>query len=99
MQVRCISKPQRILTFIGRPNTLTFGAKSGGYSTANGNFRLNDGATFLITVANDVNRNGRMYDAEIIPDVQVKGDVDDNAILPDEVLQWLQNEPACSLLK
>jgi carboxyl-terminal processing protease len=82
-----------VVSFIGRPNTRSFGTNSGGLTTVNQGFPLSDGAWILLTNAIDADRTGKVYGQSIIPDVHV-ANIDQGAI-PIEALQWLGIQSAC----
>jgi len=82
-----------VIAFIGRPNTRSFGANSGGLTTANVPFTLSDGAVMALTVAVDADRTGKVYGGAILPDVQVENDTPGS--IPHEALDWLANQSAC----
>jgi hypothetical protein len=81
------------ISFIGRPNTRSFGGNSSGLTTANQGFPLSDGAMIILASAVEADRTGKIYGQSIIPDVQVAS-INYGAI-PDEALQWLGSQPAC----
>jgi carboxyl-terminal processing protease len=82
-----------VISFVGRPNTRSFGRNSAGLTTGNSMFVLSDGAKIVLTVANEMDRTGRVYGQAISPDVQVANN--DPSLIPDEALQWLAGQPAC----
>lgn len=55
----------------GRSHVRTFGTPSAGYATSNQLIRLADGSALALTVARMADRNGRVYDAQVFPDVDV----------------------------
>lgn len=57
------------VSFIGRPNTRSFGSETCGLSTANSGFSLSDGSTLFLTVAYMADRNQNSYGVPIVPDV------------------------------
>jgi carboxyl-terminal processing protease len=83
------------ISFIGRPNTRSFGSESGGLTTSNGEYALSDGALILLTDGVDVDRNGKAYGGPIVPDVQVSGWTDSAGPVPPEALEWLSGQPGC----
>jgi carboxyl-terminal processing protease len=57
-----------LVSFLGAPNTRTFGQPTAGYATANQTFGLSDGAKLVITTALMADRTGRTYgNAPIAP--------------------------------
>ena len=81
------------ISFVGRPNTRSFGRDSGGLTTALDRYILSDGATIVLADVVDADRTGKVYGGAIIPDVQVTND--SAGIIPDEALLWLASQPAC----
>lgn len=81
------------ISFIGRPNTRSFGNNSKGLTTATKGYPLSDGAIILLADAFDADRNGKVYEHAIVPDVQVENDIP--GVIPDEALQWLATQPEC----
>ena len=55
------------IAFEGRPHRRSFGSPTAGLPTANDGFFLPDGSLLLLTVAVDVDRNGKTYDSPIAP--------------------------------
>jgi carboxyl-terminal processing protease len=86
-----------VVSFIGRPNTRSFGDSSGGQSSAINGYPLSDGAVIGLTVANDMDRLGNEYGGKIKPDVVVSFETDSNipGAIPNEAIQWLQAQSAC----
>jgi carboxyl-terminal processing protease len=84
-----------VISFIGRSNTRSFGSNSGGYTTANSSFPLSDQAIIFLTTAIDADRTGKMYGDAIIPDVKTNGSNNLAGPIPDEALQWLDDQPTC----
>ncbi|MHA6780212.1 S41 family peptidase [Pseudonocardia saturnea] len=58
-----------LLALRGRPNVLTIGSESAGYSTANMSVPMPDGATMVLTTAVYVDRSGQAFGGEIAPDL------------------------------
>lgn len=61
-----------LISFLGRPNTRTFGEPTGGLPTANESFQLRDKTWLLLTTTLEADRLGRLYKSSISPDVFVK---------------------------
>lgn len=59
------------ISFIGRANTRSFGQPSGGYSSANEPQALADGAMMALTTALMADREGRVHEGRLAPDVEV----------------------------
>jgi C-terminal processing protease CtpA/Prc len=85
-----------VISFIGRPNTRTFGGSSAGYTTGNDEFELSDGAYIFLTTVIDADRTGKVYRSVIVPDVRVDGNNYIPGPIPAEALQWLREQPACA---
>ncbi len=98
------------VAFSGRPNTRSFGRRTSGASTSNDSFRLSDGANMLITVANFIDRTGRVFPNGLEPDELVETKVRapegyspalratlDPQADPDVriALAWLAEQPNC----
>jgi carboxyl-terminal processing protease len=75
-----------LVSFLGRPNTRTFGNATCGLSSANTGYRLADGSTIILTVGIDADRTQRLYGGPIVPDVVVNGA--DQAVV-DAAASWL----------
>lgn len=73
-----------LLSFIGRLNVRTFGQPTRGIPTANDSYSLADGAILVLTTALCADRNGRVYETFIPPDV-----ICDDPL--DQAKLWLAN--------
>ncbi len=62
------------IAFIGKNNVKLFGQPSGGFTSANRSFRLSDGKSIALAVSFEMDRTGKEYRSEIIPDVIIKPD-------------------------
>jgi carboxyl-terminal processing protease len=62
------------VAFRGLPDVRSFGAPTRGLSTANRTVQLPDGLVLLVTTARFADRTGRVYGAEVEPDVPVEDD-------------------------
>jgi len=60
------------IAFKGRPRTRSFGAPTGGFSTANQAFRLSDGAILFLTVSTMADRAGRLYGGVVEVDEEIE---------------------------
>jgi len=83
------------LSFVGRPNTRSFGSPSFGDTTGNWTYWLSDQAILELTTSVDADRTGKTYGEALLPDVSVPGDNSDAGAVPIEAQQWLQSQPAC----
>jgi carboxyl-terminal processing protease len=88
------------VAFRGRPNSRSFGAATGGMSTANEIFELSDGARLVITTSVYADRTGRRYGAAIPPDVAVSAGAREASTPGDAVAgaarSWVESQPACA---
>ena len=62
------------IAFIGKNNVKLFGQPSGGFTSANRSFRLSDGKSIALAVSFEMDRTGKEYRSEIIPDVIIQPD-------------------------
>jgi carboxyl-terminal processing protease len=60
-----------LIAMRGRSHVKTFGSPSAGYATSNKVIPLADGSALALTVARMADRNGRVYDAQVSPDVDL----------------------------
>ncbi|MGC4108167.1 MAG: S41 family peptidase [Thermomicrobiales bacterium] len=88
------------LAFIGRPDTKSFGTKTGGFTTANATTRLFDGSALRLAVAAMMDRSGQTFLTGIVPDEVVVGSADTFGTEDDPVIQaasqWLLSQEACA---
>ncbi len=87
-----------LVSFLGRPNTKTFGALTAGQSSANRGIRLSDGAMLLITTSLFADRTGRVYGGKITPDVAVDESADGPLDAQPAVVaavKWLSEQKVC----
>jgi C-terminal processing protease CtpA/Prc len=59
------------ISFIGRPNSRTFGTSTCGLSTSNQSFNLRDGYTLFLTTAFLADRNENIFGRAVIPEQEV----------------------------
>jgi C-terminal processing protease CtpA/Prc len=88
------------VAFRGRPNTRSFGAPTGGMSTANESFELGDGGRLVITTSVYADRTGRRYGKAIAPDVTLTAGLRE-ALSPNDAIasaarSWIESQPACA---
>ncbi|HEY5011259.1 MAG TPA: S41 family peptidase [Acidimicrobiia bacterium] len=74
------------ISFIGRPETRTFGLPTAGATSSPAYYALSDGAVLSFAAYSDVDRTGRTYLASIQPD-HVVADINGNSAL-DAARQW-----------
>lgn len=88
------------ISFRGRRRTRSFGAPTYGLPTANSPFSLSDGATMLITVSYEADRDGTVYREAIVPDEPVQAGAAGTPLADDPVVRaasaWLDRQPACA---
>ncbi|MGN6483322.1 MAG: S41 family peptidase, partial [Thermomicrobiales bacterium] len=88
------------LAFIGRPDTRSFGTKTGGFTTGNITIHLFDGSNLVLAMAAMMDRSGQTYLTGIVPDEVVIGGADTFGTSGDPVIQaasqWLLSQPACA---
>lgn len=87
------------VSFIGRPNTRSFGQPTAGLSTGNRPFTLSDDATLVVTTSVFADRNDKSYGGKINPDEIVAPGLKDLQLADDPVVRaaiaWLDQQPAC----
>jgi len=79
------------ISFIGRKNAKLFGTRSGGYTTANGMYKLSDGANLLLASSYTSDRNMKGYMKFISPDVEVTPGTDGSDADIKAAETWLLN--------
>jgi carboxyl-terminal processing protease len=62
-----------LISFRGRPNTRSFGARTSGFSTATSQFNLSDGATLVLTTTTMADRGGQVFGGVLNVDEPVAG--------------------------
>lgn len=62
-----------LISFIGRPNTKTFGSPTAGLTTGNRSYFLPDGAQLILTSTVFADRKGNIYGQKILPDIDLSG--------------------------
>lgn len=65
------------ISFIGRPNTRFFGLPSGGYTTANQDFKLPNKTLLFLANAVSADRTHKKYLHRITPDEEIKAPATD----------------------
>lgn len=73
------------ISLLGRKNSKSFGEQSAGYTTANGNYDLSNGASLFLANSYCENRNKKVYVGSIQPDVEV-----DNSDIIETTLKWIE---------
>lgn len=79
------------VSFIGRPNTKSFGKPTRGLSTGNRGFPLSDGALLQLTTTIYADRAGKLYGKKIKPDILVQAikNTEKDPTL-EKALEWLR---------
>lgn len=86
-----------LVSFLGRPNTRTFGQPTYGAPTATQGVSLPDGAELIIGIGRDVDRTGQTYEDKIEPDEQVTGmDNDDESAAIVAASRWVRSIGGCA---
>ncbi len=87
-----------LISFLGRPNTRTFGLPTFGAPTTTQGVTLADGAELIIGIGRDVDRTGRVYEDKIEPDEQVAGiDNDDDSAAVAAATRWVKSAGGCEI--
>ena len=72
------------ISMIGKKNTKSFGSKTSGYTTANGYYKLTNGASISLANSYCEDINKKKYIGSIKPDIEV-----DNDKIIDEAVKWI----------
>jgi hypothetical protein len=75
------------ISFIGMPNTKSFGQETWGATSRIDNFRMSDGAYFNLAAGVDADRNKNAFGGKVKPDVEKK---DKEAAIA-EAIKWILN--------
>ena len=75
------------ISFIGRPNTRSFGERTAGLTTANGIFYLSDGNIFVLASTCEMDRNKNLYMGKLEPDELLENRSADEVL--NRAKQWL----------
>lgn len=75
-------------SFIGKPNVRTFGKPTGGFTTANGSYKLKDGSYLILASSFVADRNKKKYLGPINPDVKTNGDKE----TIETAIKWLEEK-------
>lgn len=88
-----------LLSFVGRPETRSFGSGTFGVSTVNTVLPLSDGASLALTIGVQADRSGLIYGDSIAPDESVAGADTAGSSTADPVVMtarsWLEARPLC----
>jgi C-terminal processing protease CtpA/Prc len=90
-----------LISFLGRPNTRTFGEPTVGVPTSPNAITLSDGAILAVVGAQEEDRTGHLYPEQpLAPDQSVTPDWTQLGTENDPTLQaaeaWLQAQPGCA---
>lgn len=79
------------LAFRGMPNAKLIGEPTAGFTTANTTYSLLDGSTLVLSISQEADRTGRIYEGRIAPDEIVRaGSAHEDAVKA-HALMWLQS--------
>jgi hypothetical protein len=83
-----------IIAFKGRKNTVLLGSKTAGYETVNSGIPINDTAFMNLAIGYGADRNGKIYNKAILPDIPFTSVDKFNDIANDEkvkaAIKWLK---------
>jgi C-terminal processing protease CtpA/Prc len=80
------------ISFKNRPDTSSFGDRTGGYGAFRTCLPLDDGAVVCVTSHLFVDRTGLVYGMALDSDVSIEM----TGEIPQEAIDWLLSQPACS---
>ena len=80
-----------LISFIGRPNTRSFGTPTAGLSTTTSPFVLADGSKLHLTTGVFADRTGKTYGASIVPDEVIVSGASPHVPDADSVLERARN--------
>lgn len=89
-----------LLSFVGRPETRSFGSSTFGVSTVNSVMPLGDGASLALTIGVQADRTGRTHGGVIAPDQPVPeartepGELEHDPVVS-AARAWLETRPGC----
>lgn len=81
------------IAFRGRPQTRSFGGRTGGATNSHSAYRLADGARIRFSSHWDIDRHGHVYRHAITPGVSVLPDWGERPV--EVATTWLESTPAC----
>ncbi len=88
------------MAFRGKPNVTLIGHETAGLTTGKTFYELSDGALIFLTVTIDVDPTGKAYGGKIIPDILLDGSGIGASVeretIPEDVLDWLQQNVECN---
>lgn len=81
------------LAFKGMPQVRFMGQPTAGLTTANTTYDLFDGSTLVLTICQEADRNGRIYEGKLVPDDLIPANPQDKEEDPvkNNALRWLQS--------
>jgi len=77
------------LAFKGKSDTFFYGEPTAGYTTANATYTLSDNSMLILTVCQEADRTGKVYNGRIFPDVTVASSTISDSIR-DAAIDWLR---------
>ncbi len=77
------------LAFKGKPDVFFYGEPTAGYTTANATYTLSDNSMLILTVCQEADRTGKVYNGRIFPDVTVVSSTTSDTIR-DAAILWLK---------
>lgn len=79
------------LAFRGMPNARLIGEPTAGFTTANTTYNLLDGSTLVLSISQEADRTGRIYEGRIAPDELVRAGSATEDAVKTRALMWLQS--------
>ncbi|WP_276481776.1 S41 family peptidase [Paraflavitalea pollutisoli] len=79
------------LAFKGMPNAKHIGEPTAGFTTANTTYSLLDGSTLVMSISQEADRTGRIYEGKIAPDELVRAGNPSEDTVKGRALMWLQS--------
>lgn len=78
------------LTFKGRNNVYLYGEPTAGLTTANATYPLSDGSMLVLTVCKEADRDGKIIEGKIQPDVFIQSNSRGRDVVKDAAVMFLQ---------
>jgi carboxyl-terminal processing protease len=80
------------LAFKGKENVSFFGEATAGFTTANATYTLSDKSMLVLTVCQEADRTGRVYNGRIIPDFPIASDMNNGDAIKEAAIEWLKKK-------
>jgi carboxyl-terminal processing protease len=79
------------LAFKGKEHTSLYGQPTAGFTTANSTYTLTDNSMLVLTVCQEADRNGKIYEGKILPDelISAEGDTNTNDAAKSAAIMFL----------